>query len=147
MLEFDPQNFKKLLNFILWKYRFPNMWRDQEEWVECQQFSILIFMKIYFSIKNATFWSKPRHNQTTGSRDIVNLWTVKTMKNKGFAGCTVLYFKINIPDIRLIPLDHVTYVWTVYVHQLPVLPPYLRPVGKFHTHTCAGSINKITCVW
>ena len=81
------------------------MWHDQGEWVTCRQYSILTFWYKSLVHLNATFWFNLHVNRTSGYRDMNNSVKFKNnVKHKN------LSLKFNIPDIRLIPLDHVTNV-------------------------------------
>ena len=93
------------------KLKFDNIWCNQWKWVTCWQYSIWFFSINYSSIKNVTFWSKLHHNGTFGSRYEQFFDVRKQCKTKETVTCFRIYFKIkiDISNIRFIPLNHVIY--------------------------------------
>ena len=91
----------------------PNMWHDQGKWVTCRKFQFQFSYTTFSKLQNASFWCKPHLQldiwlQSYAGFDSADYET-KHYETKEFEHCFCQYLKNNIPDIRLIPLDHVTY--------------------------------------
>ena len=67
----------------------------------------------------------------------------KNNERKEFAHCFCQYLKNNIPDIRLIPIDHVTYYWKDTLSILTKIFQQLC-VKMFLRHRQINSPTKLT---
>ena len=104
--------FLKVQTNFAWSYHIcdvtlitSHMWCDQAKWVTCQGFQFRVLDTTFWHLKNATCWCKPNKNVDVWLKRV--MINVSMLKRKEFENC----FQSNISDIRLIPLDHVTYVF------------------------------------
>ena len=94
---------------ILWSRNYFDFWHVQgnKSHVGNIQFCISSSHTCPYT---ATFWSNLNHNWTPACRDMNNSMKFKNkVKHKRICHFSSLQLKINFSDIRLIPLDHVTY--------------------------------------
>ena len=111
------------------------MWRDQGKWVTCRKLQFLFSYTTVSKLQNTL--CKPHYNWISGFRVMKNLTMLKQYETKEFEPYFCQYLKNNVSDIRLIPLDYVTYKgagdssqhnlipklsWTVH-KQLQILSP------------------------
>ena len=87
------------------------MWHDQGKWVTCRKFQFLFSYTTFSKLKNASFSCKPHYNWISGYRVMKDLKMLKQYKTKEFEHCFFQYLTNNTSDIRLILLDHVTYIF------------------------------------
>ena len=97
------------------------MWHDQGKWVACRRFfNFEISTPLSGNSKMLHFNANP----ITIGYLVTELWAIykrwKQYKSKEFECFLCLYLKCNICDIRLIPLDHVTYMIIHFIYMTEV---------------------------
>ncbi len=89
---------------------YPNMWPDQAEWVNCLPYFKMSFRYGCKLVTHCLQKLKTPWPYVFLIQSYIELHN-KTIKYKGIAYNDWVCLEINIPDIRVILLGQVTYVW------------------------------------